>query len=470
MEQRTKLNEAIIELVHQFESNDPRGEIRFLGEERILDIINYYEQDEQWEKAMEVVEIAIGKHKYQVEFYLAKGRLLLRMGDLEEANQILRKAESLAPTEIEIVILRSLILCEQEQYEDALQQLQDYKVIADSPQHTRLLICEAYVYEHMKDFDFMFFTLKEALAQDPRNIEALEKMWVSVELSKRYEESLVFHRQLIDIDPYSQHAWYNLGHAYTCLGEYPEAINALEYAFLIDDRYEIAYRDCVELYIQIQEYQKAISLFHEIISKFGVEVETLVQLSECHIHLKQYHKAKKILMKAAKMDPFNDEIFYFLGLCFIHEEKWHYALNALSRATDIEDSREEYQVQLAFCYWKTGNLRKASKHFKEAIRITPEDTSNWVEYLDFLVHTNQLENAMKTLNKAENYTVDTDLTYIRGAIHLLTGDRKEGIHLLESALQEDVTNHEVVFRFNDDLRHDKEVSSMFRYYLEEQKK
>ena len=53
---------------------------------------------------------------------------------------------------------------------------------------------------------------------------------------------------------------------------------------------------------------------------------------------------------------------------------------------------------------------------------------------------------------------------------MLTGERKEGIHLLETALQEDTANHALVYRFNIDLREDKEVTSMFRYYLEDQKK
>lgn len=47
-----------------------------------------------------------------------------------------------------------------------------------------ILLMEAFIQESMKDFDKMFYTLREALIINPNNTEALEQIWVSVEFSK----------------------------------------------------------------------------------------------------------------------------------------------------------------------------------------------------------------------------------------------------------------------------------------------
>src|SRR5690606_22624009 len=132
-----------------------------------------------------------------------------------------------------------------------------------------IALCEAYLYEKQKQYEKMFEALKEALRIDPSNEEALEKIWWSVENCKMYDESIVFHKELLDRDAYSYLAWFNLGQGHSCNGDYEEAIEAMEYSFLINPDFELGYLECAETCIQIGKYEQALRIYRELIDNFG---------------------------------------------------------------------------------------------------------------------------------------------------------------------------------------------------------
>ncbi len=467
MEQRAKRSSTIHELVHNFETSFSKGELPVSNEENLLNIISYYEREKEVDKALDVVNLAIEQFKYQVDFYLAKTRLLLKKNKIKEAQEILKNAESLAPGEVEISILNAIIFCEKYQYNAALQLLGQISSDVPVAQQARIKLCVAYVFEHMKDYDKMFQVLQETLAIDPDNQEALEKIWVSVELSKKYEESIEFHQEFINNHPYAYLAWYNLGQAFSSIGEYEKAIDALEYSFLINEFFEMGYRDCADICMQIQNHPKALQVLYDIISKFGVDEETLVSISECHIQLNQYFQAKKILIKAVKLDPYNDEIYYLLGQCFSKEEKWHYAINAYKRALDLEDRREEFHAGLAEAYIKTNNLKAAQSHLVEATRLAPDQYIYWAQLIKFFIDTHQLLKAHKAVNKADHACGDTEIIFIKGLCLYLDDQNKAAMDVLAEGLKDNYAAHAVLKLMYPTILEDAEVKAMLRYYQQD---
>ena len=463
MEQRTKRNSFLVDLVQSYESTiDKSGFV--LTEDRVLDLIYYYESERNLDKALEVVDLALRKYKYQVEFYLLKARLLLYTDRVNQAYAIIQKAEALAPFEIDIVLLKVSIYCEMDKHEQALSILENSKRSCDHDQLLKLHLSEAYIFEHMKDFEKLFYSLRETLTLDPNNLEALEKMWVSVELSKLYEESIHFHQSLIDQHPYSYMAWYNLGQAYSCVGEYDQAIQALEYAFLIKEDFEVAYRDCADLCIQVQDYKKALNIYHDIIVKFGIESEVLVNIGECHLRLNNFKKAKKILLKAVKLDPYNDEVFFYLGECFRKEKKWHYAINAYKRAIEIEDRREEYYKNLGNVYALVGNWNLAQENLSKATEVGPEQNECWLAYAEFLMSISRFDLALEVLKEAEECAVGSDLLYCKAVCLYCLDQLDETYDVLAEALKDDFQGHGYMLKLLPSIEYDRKVQSMLNYF------
>jgi tetratricopeptide (TPR) repeat protein len=325
-------------------------------------------------------------------------------------------------------------------------------------------LAEASVHEAMKNFSKMFKSLSKALRLDPKNEVALEKMWMSVELTKKFKESVKLHEKVLEFDAYNYLAWFNLGHGLAGIGEYYQAINAMEYSFLIREDFELGYLDCAEICCQVQDYTKALRIYLEAADQFGSEDEILVQIAECYIHLNDYKKAKKYLVQSLNEDPYNDEVYYFLGLCFMKENRISNAIASFQKAIEIEDRREEYYCDLAQAYVLNEEFGKADYFFRKATEIGPEQEFYWVKLAQFLIQKQRPDKALLVMEDADVHAVGPMLSFCKSACLFALDQRKEALQGLEEALVEDLDYYHVLFETYPQIMNDKAVCSMIQYY------
>ena len=311
----------------------------------------------------------------------------------------------------------------------------------------------------------MFFALKAALLENPKHNEALERLWLCVELSRNYEESIILHEEILDKDPYSYIAWYNLGHANAYLGNYSEAIEAFELAFVIKEDFEFAYRDCAELCFEIKLYRKALKYYQEILEHFEPDSELLLRIGQCYQFLNSTNTARTFYMRALKLDPLNDEVFFHIGLCYALEEKWKSAIKSYEKAIRIEDKQEEYLAALAAAYYAINEATKAEKYWKKAIGVAPEQSAYWVQLARFLMQSDRGEEALAFLEEAEHFSAGSDLMYCRIACLFATGKRQEAIYWLGEALHEDFEMHRALFELLPELERDIDVINLITAYM-----
>ncbi|MCO6463597.1 MAG: tetratricopeptide repeat protein [Saprospiraceae bacterium] len=467
MENKIKRDTAFINLVSDFESRFEQGEVGYLEEKIFFQLIEYYEDEYLYEKSLEVVDIALQQYKYRSDFYIVKARLQLNLNKIDAGLETLRIAENVAPFEREIGILKARAYAFKKQFDLAQEILQDLSLGATKSDFVDILIAESFVYEHMKDFDAMYNALATAVAHDCRNEEAMERIWISVELSRRYEDSVELHKSIINNDPYNYQAWYNLGHGYICIGEYEKAIEALEYSFIVNPEFESAYLDCADICREIRNFERALEIYVEANTKFGPNHELMVNIAQCNIELNRIGVAKQWLLKSIRRDSYNDEAYYLLGECYAKDGIWYNAINAYHKAIDIETRREEYYLGLAKAYVAVEDYNKATINFQKATETGPEETLYWREYASFLVKLGLYDEALQVLDEADEHTYGTDLVYCRAAALYLSKDKEECMFLLEDALPEDYASHTIIFDLAPEIRLDKEIWAMVKYYKEE---
>src|SRR5690625_3893926 len=103
---------------------------------------------------------------------------------------------------------------------------------ADNETLSRIYFLEGLANEAEENFEEMFECLKYSLLCDPLNENSLRKIWVCAEMINSFEESIELHKHIINEDPYSYMAWYNLWQAYSSVGQYQKAFAAYEYSYL----------------------------------------------------------------------------------------------------------------------------------------------------------------------------------------------------------------------------------------------
>ncbi|MDX1700606.1 MAG: tetratricopeptide repeat protein [Melioribacteraceae bacterium] len=469
MENKTKRDLLLYNLVSDFELMISTGNINYLEEKKYQELIHYYEEESQFDKALEVLDHALRQFQFRSDFYIAKSRILFKQHNYAESLVILDQAETIAPFEFEIRILRAKILAAQGEFDQAYNILEDLKTYATPSDKIELHICESIVHEWANEYDAMFQSLKKALMIDPKNEIALERIWISTGLSKNFEESLLLHEIILEEYPYNYLAWYNLGHAKACVGEYESAVDALEYSFLIQKDFELGYLDCAELCFQLCRYEQALQIYSEANKNFGPDPELLVNIAQCQFNISQMIDAKINVKKAIKLDPYNDEAHFLLAQCYMQDENWNKALKYLNKAVDLDDYREEYFHALARCYMSLGEFKKTRYYYRKAAKAGLEQPIYWEEYISFLIKIQDFKEAEKVLKQAEVHTYSEKLLYCKSILHLKRGNRNFALSCLEEALNENPDTYKFFFDLAPEYATDKQLVSLVNYFKEEYK-
>ena len=450
----------LFQLLTRFDAlEEGTGSAAFSQDEWLL-IIRHFEEDLLFDRALEAVELALEMYPFTIDLLLNKAQIQISAQMEELAMGTLDKAEALAPDEFDIHILRVEALISLELYEDAHSLLNHLKHTPNTADLSKVFFSEGLLYESLEQYDQMFYSLRAAVQEDPNNVEALERMWICVELSKMYRESIILHEEILDQDPYSYQAWYNLGHAYAYFGRYEAAIEAYEFAFVINEKFEFAYRDCAEICYELRKYRQALKCYSEVLNHFEADQDLFLRIGQCYQHLGNLAFAKSFFEKAARLDSMNDEVFFHLGECYALEYDFKIAIQFYQKAIRIEDRREEYYAAMADAHWQLNQPELAEPLFQKATEVAPETTEYWIQHASFLMRTEQYDAAIDVLLEAEDYAVGTELLYCRIACLFAKGYRQEALYLLGDALDENYGLHRQLFDLMPRLEEDTQVLAM----------
>ncbi|MEL7123853.1 MAG: CDC27 family protein, partial [Bacteroidota bacterium] len=428
------------------------------NEEAYLLLIDYYTNEDFIDRALEAVDQAINNYNYTVEFYLRKAQLLIQLSKFDEALEMLDNANMLSPGAYEIQFLRIEILI----LNGAHYEAQVLIEIAKSELRSKQTLSTAYLLEgklhkHNSNEPFAQEALFEALQLDPRNEEALELYWNSLERNKQYSLAVRNFAQLIDIDPYSHLAWYYYGHALSYVNEYKKAIEAYEYTYIIQPGFENAYKDFAQLALELRQFHAVVDCCIEFRNQFSDDAEILKFQALSLQALGQWAEAIEVLSTALSLEPFDDEVLFNLGLSYSNVYAYEQAIRYMNRAIEIESEREDYFIELAKVYHHIEDYDRAANLYLEALAINPDEELCWLNYAAFLTQIGHGEEAIDVLQEAELIIDNAKILFAKVACLFSLGQRKEGLYWLKEALEEDFEEHSTLFVFNESLENDSEV-------------
>src|SRR5580698_10170733 len=250
--------EEMKDLLKQYQDLKSGRRHSFLEEEAFERIIDYFDDTEDLTQAIEAVELGIEQYPYSSALLIKKADLMIATRRYYEALTILEQAELLDSADINLYILKTDAYLALDQQEKAVTLLENALLHFEGEERIELLFELADVYDDYEEFDKIFDCLKLILEQAPTNEEALYKICFWTDFTGRCEESIILHQTIIDNFPYNELAWFNLGAAFQGLKLYEKAIDAYQFAVVIDEKFDTAYRNMGEAYIRLRKFKEAI--------------------------------------------------------------------------------------------------------------------------------------------------------------------------------------------------------------------
>ncbi len=465
MKQRMNHQEDDIpEIVLQYERMVADGQIGFLEQQDFETIIEFYEEKNKFDHASALVDLAIDRYPFQSGFLLSKASLLLAIGQLKEAEEIIDRAYLIAPSEWEVKFRKAELAAMNRKFDVALSTIDEIIDQQKEADFGMLYLLKGMIYQEITDFRKMYDSLKLSLEADHTNEQALHLFWLSVEICQEHEESIEFHQWLIDQEPYSALAWSNLGHAYSCLEKWAKAAEAFEYAYIIDKEFEFAYRDCAIALIHLKEYQKALDAINEGLQYFTADREVLEQIGNCHIELGNFEEARIALLDGLSLDAQSNQLHYHLGRLHNREGNFQKALIYLKRALQFEQPKPEYYLELARVSDTLADMIQADHYYEEACMLAPDNLDFHLEYAEFKGKKFGEDYAMRFLKSLRDIFPDAAINYCAIGIMLNLESRKKGLDKLANALNKNYKQHTTLLKYFPKLRQDKEVNAIIASY------
>lgn len=458
----------LLELIVQYETTNRLGNQKYYDQDEYNKLIDYYEFEWLFDEAVEVVNEAIELYPYTVEFLFRKAQLFILAEKPERALKTLKKAEVMVPGSFDLKLHKAWVFADLEEFNQSVEILYELQDTIFNKQDLSLIYYyEALVRERKGEMNRTYQTLKKAIELDPTNTVALEKMWWCMSRLGCQKENIKLFRKVVDHDPYSWWGWFNLG---TCLEygcRYKEAIEAYEFAIVIDESRSRAYRDCAEVCFNVKDYGRALGHFEEYTRKFNVDADVYLKIAVCYANLNKIPAAKKFLFMAIDENEFVEEAYFQLGECYQREGNFKNALLHYKKAINMYPLRDDIFKGIGTTYFKMGKPEHARKYFNRMIELCQDNIDNWKTYIEFLYQINELENALEMIDRASEYHSCSSLIYYKIAYQVVMGRVSKAFYYLEEALQEDFSSHRFLFEAEPRLSKMTEITDFINKFEKE---
>lgn len=462
-----KKNEQLKALLARYENNDTGNDGLFLSEEEFDELLSHYYEEHDYDRTLEVADLAISQHRFSPEFY--KWKALIHKINLEESDafEALEKLSIYAPNDEEALMLRLEVLVHFGHREPANEVLEQLRASVNGDAKFSLLaFFDGLLLMQEFRFEESFLSLTEAVRLDPSQEPALEELLNASEFIAYRKRLLKLFKQLLAKDPFNDLIWYYTGLWYDDDGNDLEALDAFANARSLKSDHPVYDLEYADKLFDLDRYEEALKAYTAYFESEHSEdsYETFMRVGRSYQMLNHLEKAKKAYFRAIELNGDMYDIFQHLGECFAAQEKWGIAAYNYGRAVEREGHTPDCWLGLGLCHAATNETKEAEFAFQKALAMDDRYSDATIAYAVLLVEKGEEVSALALINDTLERYEDASLIYGAIAIHLMTNRRAEALSLLNSALSEYYDGHGMLIDFFPDLRDDREIEAIFQLY------
>ncbi len=457
--------ESIDELLKQYYNLRNGHKSIFFEEDAFEKIIDYFDEQEDLSRALEAAETAIEYYPYSGSLLIRKADLLLATRKYNEALLVLEKAELFDASDINLYILKTDAYLAMDMQEKAVALLEQAVSVFEGDEKIELLFELADVYDDYEEFDKVFDCLKVILEAEPTHEEALYKICFWTDFTGRNEESIKLHLKIIDEHPYNELAWFNLAAAYQGLKLYEKSIDAYQYALVIDEKFDYAYRNIGDAFIRLRKYKDAIEALEKVLELSKPEEVIYEAIGHCYDKLKNYAQARFHYRKASHLNPDDSKLYYKIACTYYNEGQYGSTVKQLESALKIHRLQPEYNLLMGECKLQLEEFKEAVQFLSTAVRVRPKNISGWEALIRCLYTAKFYPEARQQALAALNHTQNKPLFfYYLSAISFSMNKSKEALLYLQKGLSTSLKHLKKFVQLNPSILQNNQVVDLIAQF------
>jgi tetratricopeptide (TPR) repeat protein len=381
-----------------------------------------YEQTEQWDRAVEIMEKLVGvvEAREKVDLSYRLGRIFDEQMQMpESAEERLSDALSVDPTHVPSMLsLINLYKRRGDSLKAAQMMVRAEACTQNVLEKTRLLFEAGKLYQlDLADEERAKELFARTLEFDPEHVEAGAPL---AEIYYRREEwaplipvlEMLARKTDRRANRELHVLYYRLAKAADRLGDQDKALKCYRQAYELDPTHLPTLVDRADLLYRREQWEDAFKLYQTVMVQHR-ESQTDAQIVETfhrigNIKMKLGERAKSINMfeKALEINPGHRPTLEALAKAHADAGEWEAVIKQkralLSHSATVEEKLAFHEEIIAIYKDKLGNPQKAIAAYLEAIEVKPDARNLLVDVLELLHETKQWKKAVEILMRLAN--------------------------------------------------------------------
>lgn len=416
------------DLIDRFEQMLEENEHYYFDGEELNEIISYYLDVGDLPFAYKAIEYALQLHPESYEMKIKVLEYLLEVGMLKEASELIDELKEVAKSSLDFVIAQARFWSLKEQHKLAInfyEKALEYGVEEDYIHH-----CLGGEYIAISEIGKALFHYKSALELELDDDLAFYACVQCFNEIYRHKECIDFLKQYIEIRPYADFAWFQLGLQYERQKDFENALEAFDYAVCINPKSINNLIKLAKCHEKMENHAKAIEVYEEALEIDDTPAYTMIEIANCYINKKENSKALAYYHKAIHSDPQLDRAWSLTSELYEKLGNTEEAIHYLKRAVELDAMNMAYWKRLTYLHVQAGMYEEAEQNYAKIIKLEPNHFLNWLGYTELLIILGEYKRAISIAEKGLKRFERAELYYQISCCEYLLNDNKKGLNSL----------------------------------------
>jgi tetratricopeptide (TPR) repeat protein len=286
-----------------------------------------------------------------------------------------------------------------------------------------------------------------AFHYNKKNILVLFDLALSYDKLGDPSKSLMYYRQYLDIDPFAEHVWNNLGLIYTRTGVFDMACEAYDFSICINPQFLPAYFCKADMFILSNRIKDAIDVYNELLSEDNCNTKALCDMGKCYIQIGDFLEALRLFKLSIDISSEYADAWYGIAIVYYRQRRYTPSINSLKKAIDLDPDNSDHWSMLGEVFNKTRKLNKAIDAYTRATELNPGDFDSRLACAQVLFKKRRIHEAIYLLMRIYEIEPDNALVNYRlAAYYAYQQNLFEAQRFFKRALVLNFNDHLEMFR------------------------
>lgn len=404
-------------------------------------VIDHYLQENDTRRAKEALDFAMAQHPGSVELMYSEAVVLMNLGRLNKALEVLDALGKLEPWSAEVHLHKGSIQSQLRNYRRAIEHYRRALDLADEG-HDEILLDLAFEHESLGKHDEAIDLLKRGLEVNPENEGLLYELAHCFEHTGADQSAVAFFRQFTNDHPYSLVAWYSLGNALSRLDRIDESNEALEFCLAINEGFSSALFTKARNLLVKGDYGGAVTCYEEALAIEGPQAVIFSYIGECFEKMERYEQALIHYDQAIALDPNWVDAWVGRGVVKDIQGKLTESVKDLETAVRLAPDSGDAWYYYANALGRTERYADSIAAYARVNALDAGNLDGWLDHADLLLGLKGPEAALLKLREGDQvHRLNPRYRYRLASYLLRTGQQQQGLLELEEALMADHASH-----------------------------